>query len=702
MRYNENVKRYLLLKILVFFVASSLAFATMSVPSALADHTGSGAELFIEPTSGGAIVGETFQASVYLDTNDHTINTIDVKIKFPADRLQVVSPSVGRSIIGIWTAPPSFNNTTGELHFQGGIPSPGINISKGLISTITFRVRSVGTANLSFLGDSKVLLNDGLGTDILTNTTGSSVRLTLPLPQGPIVTSPTHPNQEEWYKSKTATLQWETEFGGIQGYSYVVNSTPVDDPDDISEGLEEEISYKNLPDGFHYFHIKALRNGNWGGTTHFAIKIDSTPPAEFNIDILPEQKTTSKFPIINFETTDAHSGISHYELRIVPLTKGVDEALEQTNDGFFIEAQTRYIAQVDLGEYDVLVRAYDNAGNYRESAEKLEVITPLLTFSRSGVGVLSKFTIPWWLVILIGLILIALLAYLSRASIKLHQKAHADRTEGALNDPVIKRRLEELQRQRQKYTGASHKMAAFFLLISLTGLYSGWIGTVKAQEIISLPPPIITTVPLDIANDQLFYVGGQTDVVDSEVIIFLQNVQDGQVTSQSVMSDKKGDWFYAFRDPLMSGTYLLWAQGKVGSQFSPPSPQKEISVSKTAFQLGASRLSFETLYLFITIILFGAVVLLGSYTGYHLLHGRRKRKDLMREVEEADTVIKEGFKTLHEDISRELDVIHRAKLSKALSAQEEERERKMLEDLAEIEKFVNKEFHDVKLRSRKI
>ena len=44
-------------------------------------------------------------------------------------------------------------------------------------------------------------------------------------------------------------------------------------------------------------------------------------------------------------------------------------------------------------------------------------------------------------------------------------------------------------------------------------------------------------------------------------------------------------------------------------------------------------------------------------------------------------------------------MIHRAKLNKALSVQEEDRERRLLEDLADVEKFVNKEFHDVKLKS---
>jgi len=264
------VQLYLPKKILLFLAVLSLFSIAFTPATGYAQSIETGASLFVTPTTQSVIVNETFTVSIFLDTNDNVINTIDVKIKFPSDKLQVVSPSIGKSIIGIWTAPPSFNNTTGELHFQGGIPSPGINTSRGLITTITLRAKSVGTANISFLGESKVLLNDGFGTNVLTNTRGATVVSGLPLPAGPIVTSPTHPNQTEWYRTKTSVLEWTTEFPSIQGYSYVLNKTPVDEPDEISEGIEKEVSYKNLSDGFYYFHIKALRNGTWGGAQHIS------------------------------------------------------------------------------------------------------------------------------------------------------------------------------------------------------------------------------------------------------------------------------------------------------------------------------------------------------------------------------------------------------------------------------------------------
>jgi len=667
-----------------------------------AANPGEGASLFVGPSTKNVTVGDTFEVSVFIDTNGNLINTIDAKLKFSPDKLQVVSPSVGKSIIGIWTSPPSFNNSTGELHFRGGIPSPGINISQGLISTITFRVKSVGAANVSFLGDSRVLLNDGQGTDILTDTRGGSYKLGLPLPKGPIVTSETHPNQDEWYKIKTAVLKWETEYGSVDRYSYVLNNEPVDEPDNISEGIEEEVSYKNLTDGLHYFHIKAFRNGSWGGTTHFALKIDSSPPADFKINVLPKARTESRLPVIDFDTTDALSGMSHYELRIVPLSiKDVESASEMSSEGFFIEATRRYIPdkELDLGEYDVVVRAFDNAGNIRESIERVKIISPILTFSRDGVGVLNKFVIPWFVVIISGLLLILLLVILLILATRKHRDVSVKRVEGALNDPVIKKRLEELQKRKKSYEDVRHKMAAFLLIIS-TAFLALPNSRVNAQENVSLPPPIITTISTNISNDQLFYVGGQTDIADSEVIIFMQNLQDGQVTSDTAKTDQKGDWFYTRQEPLLKGSYLLWSQSKVGSQLSPPSPQNRINVSQTALQLGSSRLSFETMYFFAALILFGAVLVLGSFTGYHVFHGRRKNRELRHEIQEAEDVIKEGFKTLHEDIASELEIIHKAKLNNVLAAQQSDREKRLLDDLEEIEKFVNKEFKDVKLKSR--
>ena len=270
--------------------------------------------IYIGPPSGTFTVGSTFTVSVYLNTGGQFINAVEANLSFPPDKLQVVSPTAGKSIIQVWINQPVYSNVEGTLKFQGAIPTPGINTQAGVISTVTFRARSVGTATIRVLDDSRVLLNDGKGTDILGQTSHGVYTLILPPPAGPIVTSPTHLDQEKWYEVKNAVFRWEVT-PDAQGFSYVLNDFPVDDPDDISEGQRGTARYENLSDGTHYFHIKSLRAGVWGGVTHYAIKVDSTPPAVFEIEISPSDYTSNRRPIINFETTDQVSSVDHYELK---------------------------------------------------------------------------------------------------------------------------------------------------------------------------------------------------------------------------------------------------------------------------------------------------------------------------------------------------------------------------------------------------
>ena len=130
------------------------------------------AVLNLNPPSGSFSVGSTFDVSLFLNTENESVNVIEVSLSFPPDKLQLVSPSTGQSIVSVWTAPPTFNNQTGRISLQGGIPG-GVNVSSGLFTTLTFRVKGVGQAVLKFLDETKVLLNDGLGTDVLKQTQGA-------------------------------------------------------------------------------------------------------------------------------------------------------------------------------------------------------------------------------------------------------------------------------------------------------------------------------------------------------------------------------------------------------------------------------------------------------------------------------------------------------------------------------------------------
>ncbi len=642
------------------------------------------ATLLLSPQNGTLSVGSTFNVSILLDTKGESINALEVDLSFPPDMLQVVSPSTGRSVISVWTDAPRFDNKNGKINFQGGIPG-GITASNALISTVTFRVKSVGEALVKFLDKSKVLLNDGLGTNVLRQTANAVYDFKLPPPAGPIVVSDTNPDQATWYPNKTVSLRFINEPLGVDGYSYILSDDPTTDPDNINEGKKNYVSYTNLADGVHYFHVKSLRSSVWGGTTHFAIKVDSTPPANFIIDIAPSARTTSKSPVIQFTTTDALSGIDYYELKLISLALGGND---DNVHGFFIEAISPYVpSSLDLGSYDVVVRAYDKSGNYTEITERLRITTPFFSFI-SSLGIkIGSWIIPWmwvWMILLLILIILVYLAYLVRIW---RYYAHLAQEKKELPENIAQQ-LEELRQYRAKY-GAKVLVAVLTISSMLFSAHS-----INAQTH-QIAPPLITNISENISNEEIFYVGGKTDFANAEVVIYLQNLGTGETFSQYTESDNKGDWFYRHTAFLSPGNYLLWAQGKTGEELSPPGPQVQMTVNRTAVSFGGGRLSYEAIYLFIIILLSLCILGLGVFIVYHYYHGRKKHKELKKDIERAEESIRRGFAVLKRDIEAELGVFRKVNLSAELSNEEKNKEAQLLSDLNIIQKRIGQEIWEI-------
>ncbi|RJQ29930.1 hypothetical protein C4571_00160 [Candidatus Parcubacteria bacterium] len=362
---------YLLRKMLIIACVASVGLPATTFGVAV---------LSLDPATGTFAVGGTFSVSVLLDTGGADVNLIESSISFPPDKLEVVSPSGGKSVVSIWTDTPKFDNSKGIISFQGGTPNPGVNVRRGLVTSITFAVKAPGTAALSFSPASRVFLNDGFGTDILGAIRRGTYNLVSGFPGGPVVISPTHPDGASWYESRAATLRWQTE-EGAKGYSYILNDSPLGAPDDVSESLAPGVDYSGLTDGVYYFHVKSLKGGAWGGVTDFRLQIDATPPEEFLVQITPSRRTSERQPLIYFETKDAISGVQRYEIAIV----GVGEI--PTADAY-LTARSPYIPpeQLPLGRYRVFVKAFDKAGNIREASQELEIVKPTFEIV-PGVGI---------------------------------------------------------------------------------------------------------------------------------------------------------------------------------------------------------------------------------------------------------------------------------------------------------------------------
>ena len=195
----------------------------------------------------------------------------------------------------------------------------------------------------------------------------------LPKPPGGVrVFSETHPFQDRWYNNDSPLITWEKD-PGVSAFSFILDSQPFTVPENNSMTEDTIKSYESLNDGLWYFHIKALKNGAWGATTHFSIRIDTTPPAAFK----PKLDQLSPKTIVSFFTTDNLSGIDHYEIGIMERSKA------PTESPAFIQAESSYIVPIILSKKDrVIVRAFDRAGNVREGAVTIGPLPSVQKFIR--------------------------------------------------------------------------------------------------------------------------------------------------------------------------------------------------------------------------------------------------------------------------------------------------------------------------------
>ncbi|MEQ1561590.1 MAG: cohesin domain-containing protein [Nitrospira sp.] len=358
----------------------------------LVPHT----EVSFSPRSGSFVEGSTFQVPIFVNTKGRSINGIEVRLNFDPRKLLIVNPTGGTSIIGVWVEPPGYDNTQGTASYVGVVPN-GITTGAGLVGTITFKAKATGNAVLTVSNRSKILLNDGLGTETVVDLGRAEYNILVKAPDGVAVYSETHPIQENWYNNNSPVLSWIKDYG-VAGFSFELDNKPSTVPDNTIDTQEVTKTFENLDDGLWYFHIKAIKGGAWGTTGHFLVRIDTAPPAEFKpqANYLVAASVLVERTLVSFFTTDNLSGVDHYEVGVI------DKNQPPTASPVFVEAVSPF--QVPLnsaGKMQVIVRAIDKAGNVRD--ESIDVRVPF---------VITQFIKNYLVYILLGIILLGIIILL--------------------------------------------------------------------------------------------------------------------------------------------------------------------------------------------------------------------------------------------------------------------------------------------------
>ncbi len=110
--------------------------------------------------------GATFEVPLKVSVKQ-AINAGEFYFNFPADRLSVKEIKKDNSFFTLWVKDsPAFDNQTGSIYLAGGLPTPGFSGTDGMIATVVFTAKASGQATISLNSRSRILANDGNGTQI--------------------------------------------------------------------------------------------------------------------------------------------------------------------------------------------------------------------------------------------------------------------------------------------------------------------------------------------------------------------------------------------------------------------------------------------------------------------------------------------------------------------------------------------------------
>lgn len=347
------------------------------------------ASLYFSPSSGGYVIGNTLSVSVYISSTDQAMNAASGVISFPQDKLEVISFSKNGSVFSLWVQEPSFSSSAGTINFEGIVLNPGYTGSAGKIITVNFKARAVGSVPLLFSSGS-VLANDGKGTNILTEVENASFRIDAIKSEAPEITTPskaagvppapkirslTNPDPDKWYAESDQKFIWD-EPEGTTGVKLLIDKEPVSMPTVYYNNPISEKIIENLDDGIWYFHVQLKNKFGWGETAHYRVQIDTHPPEFLELKFIDDQDTITAGVVNVFDSqlkifisaTDSLSGIDFYKIKI-----GDGDFFNPPSDA--IKDNIYTLPSQTAGRRNILVRAYDRAGNYITKEEEFNIVS---------------------------------------------------------------------------------------------------------------------------------------------------------------------------------------------------------------------------------------------------------------------------------------------------------------------------------------
>lgn len=339
------------------------------------------ATLFFAPASGSFSVGKTFSVAVSVNSGGSPgINAAGATVNFDTAKVSVVSATRDKSIFNLWVTEPTYSNSDGTVKFDGGSPSAYTGTNGNLI-TITFRALAEGQTTLAF-SNASVLAADGKGTNVLKNSQSAAFTIqktvvspTPPPPPpppafvgsppiAPKIESPTHPDENTWYRDKNPKFTW-TLPSGVSAVRLLIDHVATSAPTVVYNERISERQLKEWDDGTWFFHVQLKNAAGWGGVAHRKVLIDTGPPFDFTPTVMVEKQTVR----LMLDAVDDISGVAYYELAIDgkgPQRVNVEDVIDKKYS----------LADQAPGNYSLTVAAVDRVENRKEATLQYVVTEP--------------------------------------------------------------------------------------------------------------------------------------------------------------------------------------------------------------------------------------------------------------------------------------------------------------------------------------
>ena len=111
------------------------------------------------------LLNKSFVTNIVMNTNGHSVNATGLQLLYQQDSLRVISIDTTESFCQFYPE-KKINDTLGTITLSCGSPNPGFS-GENTIIKIEFQPLKVGTTTLTVDSNSKILLNDSKGTNIL-------------------------------------------------------------------------------------------------------------------------------------------------------------------------------------------------------------------------------------------------------------------------------------------------------------------------------------------------------------------------------------------------------------------------------------------------------------------------------------------------------------------------------------------------------